>query len=154
MKKAIYFILLIMWMLVIFCFSSANADVSGGQSMSLTEKLIGLLGMNLPENTVNIIETIIRKIAHFGEYTVLGVLSVLYASSAIPHKKWSWIYALVFCVMYAVSDEIHQYFVPGRACSMFDICVDTSGSLAGIYLLFFTKKIIRKIRLINQKTTS
>jgi VanZ family protein len=43
--------------------------------------------------------------------------------------------AAAFCTLYAVSDEIHQYFVPGRACRFGDICIDTAGSILAIVLL-------------------
>lgn len=46
--------------------------------------------------------------------------------------------------MYATSDEIHQYFVPGRACMVEDVFIDTLGVILGILLIMLGKKIIKK----------
>lgn len=57
----------------------------------------------------------------------------------IEQKKlsmWNFlIRAEVFCALYACSDEFHQYFVPGRSCKLFDVCVDSTGAFFGA--LFF-----------------
>ncbi len=57
----------------------------------------------------------------------------------IEQKKlsmWNFlIRAEVFCALYACSDEFHQYFVPGRSCKFFDVCVDSTGAFFGA--LFF-----------------
>lgn len=57
----------------------------------------------------------------------------------IEQKKlsmWNFlIRAEVFCALYACSDELHQYFVPGRSCKLFDVCVDSTGAFFGA--LFF-----------------
>lgn len=138
---------MLIWMIVIFCFSSASADISGGQSMSLTEKLLDIIGINLTTDGINALENVIRKIAHFTEYFVLGVLAMLYVSSVTSCKK-AWLFAFVLCVIYACSDEIHQHFVPGRACRLFDICIDSCGSFLAIYL---TKLIRIKLNLSSNK---
>ena len=46
--------------------------------------------------------------------------------------------------VYAVSDEIHQYFVPGRACMLRDMLLDTCGSLAGIVAALAAVKIFSR----------
>lgn len=57
----------------------------------------------------------------------------------IEQKKlsiWNFlIRAEIFCALYACSDEFHQYFVPGRSCKLFDVCVDSTGAFFGA--LFF-----------------
>ncbi|MBP3443041.1 MAG: VanZ family protein [Clostridia bacterium] len=51
-------------------------------------------------------------------------------------------------LLYAVSDEVHQYFVPERACRVFDIFVDTCGAMTGIGIfllfIFIISKIVKK----------
>ncbi len=47
-------------------------------------------------------------------------------------------------IIYATSDEIHQYFVPGRACMIEDVFIDTLGVMLGISLILLGKKIIKK----------
>lgn len=68
----------------------------------------------------------LRKLAHAAEYAVLGAL-LARAVGDLP--------ALWLGIAYAVSDELHQSFVPGRAASLFDVGVDSAGLLVGILAL-------------------
>ena len=50
---------------------------------------------------------------------------------------WNFIIrAEIFCALYACSDEFHQYFVPGRSCKFFDVCVDSTGTFFGALLFW------------------
>lgn len=74
-------------------------------------------------------------IPHFLEYAGLGVLAWLNLAGRTRRgrrRRWP---ALVFCALYAVSDELHQAFVPLRACEMKDWLIDLLGSGSGILLL-------------------
>lgn len=51
---------------------------------------------------------------------------------------------VAICFLYAISDEIHQYFVPGRACRVFDVLIDTSGSAFFCLVYFVFSKITNK----------
>jgi len=53
-------------------------------------------------------------------------------------------YALLFSFAYAASDEIHQYFVPGRTCSFLDFLADSMGILAGIAIFLIGKKLLEE----------
>jgi VanZ family protein len=68
----------------------------------------------------------LRKVAHAAEYAVLGALLARAVSDLA---------ALWLGIAYAVSDELHQAFVPGRAASLFDVGVDSVGVLVGILAL-------------------
>ena len=54
--------------------------------------------------------------------------------------------AFLICVLYAISDEIHQLFVPGRAGQVRDVLIDSSGSFLGIFLVMLFVRFLRKIR--------
>jgi VanZ like protein len=69
-------------------------------------------------------DTVLRKIAHTGEYAVLGALLLRATASARL--------ALALGVLYAVSDEVHQTFVPGRAGSPVDVAIDAVGVACGL----------------------
>ncbi len=69
---------------------------------------------------------VLRKLAHAAEYAILGALLVR------ALRRWSW--ALALGVAYAVSDEIHQSFVPGRQGSPLDVLIDSVGVIAGVVL--------------------
>ena len=68
---------------------------------------------------------VLRKIAHATEYAILGAL----LARALPELA-------AFCVgvAYAVSDEVHQHFVPGRHAALLDVAIDATGVLLGILL--------------------
>lgn len=81
------------------------------------------------------------KIAHIILYLPLGILSARIA--AWYHKRYTW--AFLFCLLYGISDEFHQHFVPTRNCSVDDIFADCLGGLLGIILFhelfkFFIRK--------------
>jgi VanZ like family len=69
-------------------------------------------------------DLVLRKIAHAGEYAVLGAL--LARATGRP-----WL-AAALGVLYAVSDEVHQAFVPGRAGSPLDVAIDGVGVVCGV----------------------
>jgi VanZ family protein len=69
----------------------------------------------------------LRKIAHAAEYAVLGWLLLRAMGRELP--------AAAIGIAYAVTDEIHQSFVPGRQGAPLDVLIDAAGVLAGVYLL-------------------
>jgi VanZ family protein len=71
-------------------------------------------------------DLVLRKIAHAAEYAILGAL-LLRATGRV------WL-ALALGVAYAVSDEIHQTFVPGRAGKPLDVAIDAIGVACGVAL--------------------
>ena len=73
-KRIIFLILTILWMTVIFWFSSKTASDSTVQSTSVTEWFFGIFIDNPSPKLVDTAENIIRKIAHFTEYFILGGL--------------------------------------------------------------------------------
>lgn len=49
----------------------------------------------------------------------------------------------IICTLYAGTDELHQYFVPGRACSLRDVCIDSAGALLGVLImLYHSRKVL------------
>ena len=128
--------LLIIWMIVIFILSSQNADKSSDTSGSLLTFILnitykGFKDLNASEQ-FSILETyqhIIRKFAHFFIFGILGALAVnAYKSLRIKDNGKVAMLAFATCVVYAITDEIHQLFVPGRAFEVTDIIIDSSGS--------------------------
>ena len=149
MKKSIFIVLLVLWMGFIFSMSCENAEESSntsGQTIKVVLSTVPEFEKQPEEVKVNIIEElqfIVRKSAHFIGYMILGIL----ASCLILHyeninKKYP--LAFLICVIYAISDEIHQLFVPGRAGQVRDVLIDSAGSLLGIILVMAFVKILIK----------
>jgi VanZ family protein len=72
-------------------------------------------------------DLVLRKIAHAAEYAVLGALLFRALGRELP--------AVAIGIAYAVADEVHQVFVPGRQGAAFDVLVDAAGVLVGVYVL-------------------
>lgn len=144
----ISWISVILWMLLIFCFSAQNAAQSSDTSGGFAEYLAKLIhDLNIINNQSQDIliencQFIVRKTAHFTVYATLGILT--YMAVRISKFKFPHLIAPVICLAYAVSDEIHQYFVPGRSCELRDVCIDFSGSVTGIIVITAIIMIIKK----------
>ncbi len=70
-------------------------------------------------------DVVLRKIAHATEYAILAAL-LLRAVREVP--------AWALAVVYAISDELHQHWVPGRAGQPLDVAIDATGALVGVLL--------------------
>ena len=149
MKKSIFIVLLVLWMGFIFSMSSENAEKSSntsGQTIRVVLSAVPGFEEQPEEVKVNIIEKlqfIVRKSAHFIGYMILGILaSGLILQYENINKKYP--LAFLICVIYAISDEIHQLFVPGRSGQVRDVLIDSAGSLLGIILVMAFVKILIK----------
>ncbi len=134
-KQIIFAVLSIFCMILIFCFSSDNAEESSEKSNFFVE-LLEKLPIDIRDN----LSYIVRKTAHFTIYAVLGFLV---SGIFIPRKNF---YTISICFLYACTDEIHQYFVAGRACRFQDVIIDTSGSIFGILIFAVICRIFNKKR--------
>lgn len=134
-------------MAVIFSFSAKNAVDSTEDSHSIGAAICRAFVPdfdNRPseeqQTFVENIDYAVRKTAHAAEYAILGIL-VFGALGKFSGLKQRWAIAWGIAIAYAVSDEIHQYFVPGRACRITDVGIDAGGALAGVLLAVLIKHI-------------
>lgn len=159
-KKKILLSLVVLWMAVIFGFSACPADESSTMSLSVG-KWIGETfvpeykgwNLNRQEAFARQIDYPVRKCAHAGEYAVLGILLASLALSwdasdtaekkreTLPGKRI--MTAALTGVCYAVSDEFHQLFVPGRSCQFTDVLIDSGGLLTGMTLILLAARYCR-----------
>ena len=146
MKKIISFIALILWMIVIFSFSSVDANKSTGTSDKVITTMIEIkdkiTNNETPNNEKEIIvknsSFYIRKIAHITEYLILGFLMF---NLLKQYSVTNIYYAIGLSILYSCTDEFHQLFISGRSGSIRDILIDSIGILIGTYLykLLFIK---------------
>lgn len=148
-KKIILIILIICWMATIFMFSNQGSKKSKSTSTRAIEFIVDKIydTSNMTEQEiaekVESLQTPVRKLAHFTIYTLGGVITFVFMYKLNTTNKRKILYSLLFCLMYAITDEIHQYFIPGRSCEIRDVLIDTIGSLIGIlitYLIYSKKK--------------
>ena len=128
----------LVWMIVIFLFSADNAVDSGKKSGFLLGILRRIFINEQEPARLEYYAFLIRKIAHFSEYFVFGILVLnAWIQTVVLKEKKRWkVFAgsLICCVFYAMTDEFHQYFVPGRFASPKDVLIDSLGALTGIVL--------------------
>lgn len=170
LRKVIFLILIITNCITIFYFSNQVADTSSASSgrivnfvMKVVPKLRNMQEYEKQYIANEVLQPIVRKLAHFSIYTLLGVLTMNYAlackkengtcytdeqCSPIQYKRDRRIilYSWLFGTLYAISDEIHQFFVPGRSCEIRDVCIDSLGVLTGIIFVLMIIKIYKKIK--------
>ncbi len=135
--RFVLWFLVLAWMAVIFCFSMENADESSSTSGAVIRWLLerfdkGFPALSPAEQFAKIEEWsfAVRKLAHFLIFTVLGLLAAAAFSVDLGTKE-AFLAALALGIVYAAADEIHQAFVPGRACQLRDVLIDASGVLLG-----------------------
>ena len=155
-KRIVFAILIIINCIVIFNFSNKVADDSSEQSGRIVNFISQIIPSikNMPEpNKTNFMEgtltTIVRKTAHFSIYTLLGLLSMNFMITFKEKEFYKidlrCLTTLTFCIFYAISDEFHQYFIPGRSCELRDVCIDTLGAILGILVTKTVTKTVAKI---------
>lgn len=149
--RAILILMLLGTFYIIFGFSSQDAEQSSSVSREITEnvtkdiKKIQKLEPTEKEKVLSKIEHIIRKIAHFSLYTLVGILIMSLMSTYNIKQKTRYKISLGTGIIYAISDEIHQSFTPGRTPMVGDVLIDTSGVIFGIILVKTCMVIITKI---------
>lgn len=137
--------------LMIFGFSEENSDTSDKTSMRVTETVLNTFVKDypdLPEKEKTALtdkyNPPIRKLAHFSEYAVLGVLLALTFLCFDKTKKKFYLFSAALSFILASSDEIHQFFVPGRACRFTDVLLDTFGAAIGAAVIILIRLIFKK----------
>lgn len=151
-KKIVLWAFVIGCMVWIFSFSAQNADDSMSLSDGLLNSLLNFLHIDLPEETVTFMRVFIRKVAHFSVYMLLGfwVYLLLGVGYTLKAKK-ACPGAVLWCMLYAASDEVHQLFVSGRSGMIKDVFIDTAGSLCGITLAWIVCIVINVLIKRRQK---
>jgi VanZ family protein len=132
----------LLWIVLISVASSS--EFSALNTSQIFRPLLLWVFPNLSEEWVAAIHLFMRKLAHFSEYAVLGILSArAFSSSSYYFIKRHWFrVALLLVTCCALLDEFHQSFVPSRTASIFDSAIDVSGGLTA--LLFFRNWLRRR----------
>lgn len=93
--------------------------------------IFGISGLSRPEEDFGI--SVSDWLAHLGEYFILlGLTFRAFRKAGWQDLKTRYFFAgIVFCLFFAASDELHQFFVPGRNCDIRDFLFDAAGTLAG-----------------------
>ncbi len=135
-------------MIIIFRLSAESKEESGERSTGVVAFFLPILHpeydtLSYNDKLAAMEDThrIVRKMAHFLEYALLGFLFtslLLYLNRRIRRArvaKWAtWMVPPLFCLIYAISDEVHQIFSE-RGPSVRDVLIDFAGAIAGYLLI-------------------
>lgn len=110
--------------------TSVQSAQQSGAVLSWMAPWLGSMGLE-PAGFHNVL----RKLAHFSEYGLLGVLWALelWSATYVPRYRHA-VNRLGMCMLTAFLDETIQLFVPGRSGEIRDVWIDALGALAGIAL--------------------
>jgi VanZ family protein len=117
---------LIIWVVTLFFLSTSL--FSAANTAHFIEPILRWMWPSAAAATISLTHGLIRKAAHFCNYAVLFWLLVRGPMAGRPYA------ALAMCVAYAMLDEGHQVFVPGRTASLYDVALDSSGALFSRFL--------------------
>lgn len=134
----------ILTMALIFGFSGQSAAESSALSGGLTARVLPLVQAVFPGVSADGLHHFLRKAAHFTVYFVLGcgLTGDFSAQKRVPPV----LCAVAVGALFAASDELHQLFSEGRAASVRDVLLDTSGVAAGSLLSAWAGGLFAKKR--------
>lgn len=154
-------ILVLCWMAFIFAMSAETVEESKETSTSVSAGVAGSIVPDyeeLPaekqEETVASYDVTIRKLAHFCEFGLLGVLlygAIMITRNTLKQNLLIAEGAAFIALLYAASDEIHQQFVPGRMSLLKDFAIDCLGALCGVLGLMLLLAVVELILKRKQK---
>lgn len=146
--RVIVFILTAGMIVFAFIHSSMPADLSSEESegvMVILQNILDFFGFS-----TELTDHIVRKAAHFAEYTAIGMLLVSCAYSFSRTKPYRYYSQILFAgLATAVIDETIQLNVAGRSGQITDVLLDFSGVITGAVFMLLFYMIYRKIRKIK-----
>ncbi|HEX5222044.1 MAG TPA: VanZ family protein [Verrucomicrobiae bacterium] len=132
------------WLPVVICmaviFSASGDTKSASRSSRLIEPFIRWFFPDASQDQIWPIVMVVRKCAHLTEYAVLALL-LWHAFRGLSKQAEGWSWRVAACawlgvVLYAITDEVHQAFVPNRMGSPWDVLLDSIGGAAGLLALW------------------
>lgn len=139
MKKRILSVLIVLNLVLIW----GNSLMTGADSGAISGGVLAFLGRFLPVLLTEAGHTFLRKAAHFSEFALLGLL---YCGRHRLARQETPLHLMGFGLAVACIDETIQIFTPGRASSLIDVWIDTSGFALGLAVILTAYKIYNKIK--------
>lgn len=156
-------ILLLANMGLIFVLSSEDASTSSDRSNPIADVVVQVGEQHATANgsrpmieeekkdAIADMQFVVRSAAHFLEFFSLGGLACALLLTLRMSPWWRPVLASsVFGLFYAVLDELHQHFVPGRSMSVLDVSLDFGGVLCGTFgallVVWLIGLVVRKRR--------
>lgn len=156
--RVVLWLAVVLWMAVIFAFSAesggASTETSDGVVDCVVEEMFGTSDRDVLDDSVRLkVSFYVRKAAHFLAFMTLGILSSAACRTDIMKTLPACAVSFGICVLYAVSDELHQTFVPGREGRLLDVGIDSAGALCGVLVFTALCAIATRVRRRRTKGT-
>lgn len=127
---------MLVWGAVIF--TASTSAFTAGNTAKFIDPIIVWFFPHISPSSLAVAHAMVRKCGHFTEYAVLYCLLVRGPMAGRPYM------ALMLCAAYALCDEGHQLFVPGRSASLYDVALDTTGAAFGGFVYATVSEIFRR----------
>ncbi len=130
----------IFWAGIIFFFSTDQ--FSSDNTSSFLQPLLSAIFSGITPQQFNEIHFVIRKLAHWSEYFIFSLLLIRALSGGLRGKLnfARAVGILAAVLLYALSDEFHQVFVPSRTPSLADVGIDWFAGICGILWTYLSPK--------------
>lgn len=160
--------LILLWMAVIFIFSSMSGEESNAESKKIIKHVVEEKTVdtsaevtnsnnqnivtkqkksNAIDNIIDQLNKILRKFAHASIYFVLSIFVMNFIFQIKQDRKFIYyIIAIFVCLVYACTDEFHQLYVDGRTGQFSDTLIDTAGAGIGCITVWVFCKIKNLIK--------
>ncbi|MEK3888137.1 VanZ family protein [Bacillus sp. FSL K6-3431] len=127
-KKYLWLAVAIIWCVAIYL-AASSPSATGGNTGILIQQLF-----QLTDSQAVFVNVVFRKFVHLSAY---GLLAILFYNGFEQKKLWL---AWLLTTIYAITDEIHQAFLPDRTGAIFDVGLDSIGALLALFGLIYIKK--------------
>lgn len=143
-----YWLPVVLWSVVIYSASGDKKSVH--HSSRIIEPIIRWLIPDISDEAVRTTVLLVRKTAHVTEYAVFALLLWRGFRGTVWPAALGWLWRCAFAawggaVSFAITDEWHQVFVPGRQGSAWDVLIDGLGAAAGLGALWWFLRRRRKL---------
>jgi VanZ family protein len=135
-----YWLPALLWAALIFCFSTDN--FSANHTYSIFETVLNWICPGISEESLERMHFVFRKMGHWSEYFIFA-LFVFHGIRDGKSQKWNirWCLGTLFIVLvWALGDELHQWFVPSRTASLKDSLLDFFGGACAMLACYFRFK--------------
>lgn len=145
-KRIIFGTLLVLTFALIFGFSAANGEESGSLSQKVVETIADIIHISSSEKMhfVNTAVPYVRKLAHFSIYAFAGIWEFLFLNTFNIKDEKKIVIGTIIGLLYAISDEIHQGFSPGRSPKIIDVIIDLEGNMFGLLGVLLIIMLIKR----------
>lgn len=151
------YVIMILLLGVIYCFSAQQGNISHNMSQSVCEKIVILINMhgklgltqNQMEKLFGYLDMPVRKLAHLTEYAILGIVITVIASNYTKRLCKQILIVIGVLIIIGSFDEIHQLFIIAREGKWQDVVVDVIGGSIGMILVFIARhKLFSKDKMV------